>query len=119
MKHLYKRRFVYFPGIIVVIAILVLITMLLWNALLPELFHTPAINYWQAAGLILLARLLLGGIRGFHHHDHGAKKHFTKRWDEMKPEEREEAFRRFDQLRSEWRKRRFGFDDEKEAPEEK
>ena len=31
-----------------------------WNWLLPALFHLPAITYWQAIGLAVLARLLVG-----------------------------------------------------------
>ncbi|PSL50173.1 hypothetical protein CLV51_1011517 [Chitinophaga niastensis] len=35
-------------------------TMLLWNYLIPELFHGPVITYWQALGLLLLGKLLFG-----------------------------------------------------------
>jgi hypothetical protein len=37
--------------------------MFLWNALLPGIFGLPFINYWQAAGLLLLARILLLSFR--------------------------------------------------------
>lgn len=46
----------------------------LWNWLLPPLFHLPAITYWQAFGLTLLARLLFGSLGGHHpgkHHHPG------------------------------------------------
>jgi hypothetical protein len=33
---------------------------LLWNALVPEIFHGTTINYIQGVGLFLLSRLLLG-----------------------------------------------------------
>lgn len=39
-----------------------LFVMLLWNALLPELFKFSEINYLQSVGLIVLARLIFGGI---------------------------------------------------------
>ena len=45
----------------------------LWNWLMPEVFGLPEINYWQAAGLIILSRLLLGGLG--HHHDSKHKSH--------------------------------------------
>jgi hypothetical protein len=36
--------------------------MVLWNAIMPEIFGLPVLNYWQAAGIFLLARILCGGI---------------------------------------------------------
>lgn len=49
----------------------------LWNWLMPGLFHLPEISFWQAAGLVLLSRLLFGNIGGAHHghhHKHHGKK---------------------------------------------
>lgn len=37
--------------------------MLLWNWLMPEIFGLVAINFWQAAGIVLLARLIFGGFK--------------------------------------------------------
>jgi hypothetical protein len=34
--------------------------MVLWNAVLPSLFGWPLLGYWQAFGLLVLARLLVG-----------------------------------------------------------
>ena len=39
---------------------------LLWNWLMPEIFKLGKITYWQAFGLVLLARLIFGSIG----HDH-------------------------------------------------
>jgi hypothetical protein len=36
--------------------------MWLWNWLLPGLFGIAVIGYWQAFGLVILARILFGGI---------------------------------------------------------
>lgn len=47
------------------------ITMLLWNELIPSLFHGPLITYWQSVGLLVLCRLLFrpfGGPHGGHKH---------------------------------------------------
>ena len=33
---------------------------LLWNWLIPELFHGPVITFWQGMGLILLGKLITG-----------------------------------------------------------
>ena len=35
---------------------------LLWNALLPSLFGWPVVTFWQALGLLVLTRILFGGI---------------------------------------------------------
>jgi hypothetical protein len=40
-------------------AVLGAVLMLLWNALIPDLFQGPAITFMQAVGLLLLAHLLL------------------------------------------------------------
>jgi hypothetical protein len=49
------------------------ISMLLWNALLPSIFGLPALNYWQTAGLLILARLFFGGM-GHGHGPFGGKR---------------------------------------------
>ena len=36
----------------------VVITMLLWNWLVPDIFGLQRINFWQAAGLCILSALL-------------------------------------------------------------
>ncbi len=41
------------------------IVQLLWNALIPELFHGPILSYWQSVGLLLLSRFLVG-FKGKH-----------------------------------------------------
>ena len=43
----------------------------LWNWLLPALFGLPAISFWQAVGLLVLARILFGGFGGRGRHDGG------------------------------------------------
>lgn len=69
-------------------------TMLLWNWLIPELFAGPVITFWQALGLLLLCKLLLG----FPHKHHeggwaGKKKKWREHWEtrmgHMTPEEKE------------------------------
>lgn len=40
----------------------------LWGVTLTPLFHIPQPTYWQAVGLVILAKLLFGGI-GHHHKD--------------------------------------------------
>ena len=66
------------------------IVMLLWNGLMPEIFKLEHITYWQAVGLLILAKILfvLGPFRkgGFgEHRRHWAWK---ERWMKMTDEER-------------------------------
>ena len=44
------------------------VIMLLWNWLMPEIFGLISINYWQAVGVIILAKLIFGGFGGHHKH---------------------------------------------------
>lgn len=63
--------------------------MLLWNALMPELFGWRALSYLQAIGLLALARLLFGRLGGRCHGHGGWRRHMQERWEQMTPEERE------------------------------
>jgi len=45
------------------------LVMILWNWLMPLIFHLGEITYWQSFGIVILAKLLFGGIgagRGGH-----------------------------------------------------
>jgi len=42
------------------------LVMLLWNALVPELFNGPVLNYWQTMGVFVLAKILFSGMGGGH-----------------------------------------------------
>lgn len=65
------------------------IVMLLWNALLPDLFHFPLITFWQALGLLILTKLLFGGFRGGGPRGARFKDKMKQRWMNMTPEEKE------------------------------
>ncbi|GAB7081777.1 hypothetical protein [Megalodesulfovibrio paquesii] len=49
------------------------VVMLLWNVLMPDLFALPAIGYWQGVGLLLLTRILTGGL-GLGGHSHHTRR---------------------------------------------
>jgi len=51
----------------------------LWNWLMPDIFGLPTITYWQAFGLVILAKLLLG-VAGGHRppHDRWPQKRFDR-----------------------------------------
>jgi len=40
------------------------LVMVLWNWLMPAIFHLGELTYWQAFGIIILAKLVFGGIGG-------------------------------------------------------
>jgi hypothetical protein len=49
------------------------VVMMLWNWLMPAVFGLTAITYWQAFGLIVLAKIFFGGGHGYGH-GHGHNK---------------------------------------------
>jgi hypothetical protein len=68
--------------VLVLAALVSFVVMSLWNALMPELFNGPRIGFWQAAGLLVLSRILVGSWRG-------GPGHWRQRhWERMTPEER-------------------------------
>jgi hypothetical protein len=95
MKRFWIRRILGF--IILAIAgvfIFGSLVMLLWNALLPVLFHFPVITFWQGLGLLLLIKILFGGFRGGHGRGRGGmwggnKHELRAKWMNMTPEEKE------------------------------
>lgn len=55
--------------------------MLLWNHTLPDLLGLRHITYWQSVSLILMTRILVGGIHHNSGHGHGhARKDKTHRY---------------------------------------
>lgn len=71
-----KRKFWHGIVFIAALAAIAAITMILWNALIPSIIGWSAINYWQAAGLLILSRLLFGGMfGGLRHRMHGGGMH--------------------------------------------
>lgn len=89
----------------VVIGVASYIVMSLWNWLVPTLFAGPMLTFWQAAGLLVLARLLFGGFRPHGHGGRGGRwgrgGWQRERWEKMTPEERE-------RFRTQFRGCRFG-----------
>jgi hypothetical protein len=47
--------------------------MLLWNWLMPVIFHLGEITFWQAFGIIILAKLIFGTMGLGGRHGHGRK----------------------------------------------
>lgn len=76
-------------------AVLGLLVMSLWNALLPGMLGVKSISFWQAVGLLVLCRILFGGL-GLRPGMFGmAREHrrMHERWMQMTPEQREQFVR--------------------------
>jgi hypothetical protein len=88
-------------GTLVFVAIGGEIVLHLWNWLLPPLFGWRQITFWQALGLLVLCRILFGGL-GLHR---SGRSNFRRRMEErcgpMTPEDREQFRQRM--------RERFGF----------
>jgi hypothetical protein len=87
---------------VIATALLGLVVMFLWNALVPELFKGPMLTFWQAIGLLLLSHLLLRGWGPWRRGNGWRRERWRRRFEEklaaMTPEEREK-------FKEEWRRR--------------
>ncbi len=63
------------------------LVMVLWNALIPDIFGLTTINFWQALGLFALSHLLFSR---FNHGKFKDKAHRSMhdKWKKMTPEQR-------------------------------
>lgn len=97
---------------IAAIGVLSVVTMLLWNALVPALFKGPTVSFGQAVGLLLLSHILLRGASPGRYGYGWGRERWRRRFEErlrtMTPEERE-------RFRERWR-RRCGSPDDQESP---
>lgn len=92
MNFTHRKKWFIAPLILLAIAGFSLLMMLLWNALMPQIFHLPALSYWQAMGLLVLSRLLFGGGPGGRGHHHPWKNQLVEKFRKMDPEQRERFF---------------------------
>lgn len=82
-------------------ALLSWIVMSLWNCVLVAVLGVSVISFWQAAGILLLSKILFGG---FHKSGNwgGRRREWREKWAEkmkhMSPEEKEK-------IKQEWRNR--------------
>jgi Ca2+/H+ antiporter, TMEM165/GDT1 family len=86
-----RRRFFWIPFFgLLILALLSGAVMWLWNHVLAEVIQVRSVSFWQAAGLLLLSRLLFGswpgGKRG--QWGGGGPPHWKARWQQMTDEEK-------------------------------
>jgi Ca2+/H+ antiporter, TMEM165/GDT1 family len=84
------------------------LVMLLWNAIVPDIFNVGTIGYWQTMGLLVLAKIFFGFGGGG---SKSKRRHWRRdipqeHWAAMTTEEKEK-------FRQEWRTRCGGWYDRK------
>ncbi len=99
MKVMKRMKFLMPVGFLAIAAGFSAVVMLLWNWLMPAIFGLIAINFWQALGLLVLARILFGNfghkhkrMHGMHGMHHGG--HLREKWMKMTDEERKEFIKK-------------------------
>lgn len=101
--------------------VLGLVTMFLWNWLMPYLFNTPSVSYLQALGLLALSKILFWGLhKKQHHHSAGPNRaqwnqHFRDKLSSLNPEEREVFKQRMKEKWCKWEQQK---SDESSSPTE-
>jgi Ca2+/H+ antiporter, TMEM165/GDT1 family len=85
------------------------VVQLLWNGVLTQIVSVNPITYWQAFGLLLLAKILFGGLPGSRGCCGGGgpgarfRDHLkSKRWAAMDPAERERLKNEMRQRFGDW-----------------
>jgi hypothetical protein len=88
-----------------------LLVMLVWNAVIPDVFHLAPITYWQAVLLLVLAHILFRGAGvQVRWHDHSWKKKFRDKISIFSPEERSQFHAEWERRCGEIKKERNGND---------
>ena len=95
-----RRRGFFFPAFVLLAFLITYIVYWLWNHVLAVVVPVRTVTYWQAMGLLVLSRILLGGFRfgpprGFSPPD---GPNWREKWRQMNDEEREK-------FKNEWRRR--------------
>ncbi len=75
--------------------------MWLWNAILPEVIGVKAITFWQAAGILVLSKILFGGFHFKNHKQNGNGFRSAKMKEKLMNMSDEERA----QFKAEWRAR--------------
>jgi|HubBroStandDraft_1064217.scaffolds.fasta_scaffold2112602_1 hypothetical protein len=83
-----RKLLLIIPLAILTAALFGFIVMSLWNVVVPAVFGGKIITFWQALGLLVLSRILVGGF--FRRGGFGDRQRARKAiWERLTPEERE------------------------------
>ena len=64
------------------VAFFSLILMLLWNALIPQIFGLTQLTYLQAAGILILSKIIFSGFGRKSSHLHDKRDFLKKKFEE-------------------------------------
>ncbi|MHB9291677.1 hypothetical protein Holit_00755 [Hollandina sp. SP2] len=129
-NHCFKVRFLGILTVLAVLAAFSVAAMFLWNLIMPDIFGLPKINYWQAAGFLLLCRILFGnfGPAYLPYYGHGRRERLfhqsnplREKWMNMSEEERKafiEKEKDFRHIFHDHFSRRFDYFNEKDKKSE-
>ena len=86
-------KMLFFMIVFVALAVAIsFVVMFLWNNILTDVTGVKPLNFWKAAGLLLLAKILFGGLgRSRRSWKHSPKDHWRNKWMRMNDEERKDA----------------------------
>lgn len=86
-----KYRFLFPVAAIAFLALITFAVYGLWNGVLADVVAVKTITYWQAMGILVLAKLLFGGLpgRGGRFGPPWRYRMMAKRWASLAPEEQE------------------------------
>lgn len=75
-----------------VVAVASYVVMFLWNNILAEVTNVKPLNFWQAAGLLILSKLIFSGFGGKkRRHKWKKRQEWREKWMHMNQEERQAA----------------------------
>ena len=101
-RYVAKRVFLFILIAPLAIAVIGFVVTHLWNWLAAAVFGWHLITFWQAVGILILARILFGRMRGPGGPGMFWRHRMMERWEKMTPEEREK-------FRQSWSARCGGF----------
>ena len=99
-----RRKPLFFLFMLLMLLLVSALVMVLWNAIIPGITGWKEINYWQAAGLLILGRILSGRFGPAMNHRRKSPamlRKFREKFANASPEEKEA-------LKAEWKRRCHG-----------
>ncbi|MGN6638669.1 MAG: hypothetical protein ACTHJ8_07135 [Mucilaginibacter sp.] len=113
----FRKKMIFIPfAIVAFLAVASFVVMLLWNALMPAIFHLGVITFWQAAGLLILCKILFGFGKGGPRGGAPWMRHKMERFKNMSPEEQQRFREQWHERCGKWGHRRNYGDWEQSTP---
>lgn len=78
-----------FIAIAAIFFLVVALVMTLWNCILPDVLGVKEISFWQAAGILVLSKILFGGFKGGRNKFKDCRPGWKQRIEHLSPEEKE------------------------------